>query len=102
MTNNESIQQKPSKIEAKTTLRELPNSELLTTLDRIRSLQTTLYRLASILDGDSIEVMVVTQLALRKLGNEIIQVFAFRYLQNNREALQIWENEGGRVVYAAV
>ena len=102
MTNNENIQQKPSKIEAKTTLRELPNSELLTTLDHIRSLQETLHRLASILDRDAIESMVVTQLALTKFSNEIIQVFAVRYIQNNREAVQNWENEGGKIVYASV
>mgnify|MGYP000067755537 CR=1 FL=1 len=102
MTNKAIIQREPSKIEANKTLLELPNSELLTTLDRIRSLQTTLYRLASILNGDSIEGMVVTQLALRKLSNEIIQVLAFRYMQNNREAVQNWENEGGKIVYASV
>ena len=100
MKNKENIQQKPSKIEADTTSLAITNSELLITLDRIRSLQRTLYRLASILDGNSIEVIIVTQPVLKKFSNDIIQVFVTQYMHNR--ALQTWENEGGRVVYASV
>lgn len=101
MTNIEMIQRETSKIEVNKTLLELPNSELLTMLDRIRSLQKTLYHLASLLDGESIEVMAVTQRALKKISNEIIKVFAFRWMKNKRQALQNWENEGGKVDYTS-
>jgi hypothetical protein len=102
MRNKASIQLESSKIEADTSLLEISNSELLTTLNNIRSLQMTLYRLASILDGDASEVLTVTQSALKKISDEIIQVFAFRYMQNNQEALQNWENEEGKIVYASL
>lgn len=99
MRKNVIIQLERLQTESDTTLLEIPNSELLTTLNNIRSLQTTLYRLASILDGKSTEILSSTHLALKKLSSDIIQVLAHRYMQNNREALQNWENEGGKVDY---
>lgn len=102
MKNKTISQQVPSKTKVNTILREIPYTELLTTLDSIRNLQIAMQQLTVVLGNEPIEVIVQTQLAMTKFISEITQSFAVRSKQNTREAMQNWENEGGRIEYASV
>jgi hypothetical protein len=102
MKNKAISQQAPSKTKVNTILREIPYTELLTTLDSFSNLQTAMQQLTAVLGNEPIEVITQSQSTLTKFSNELIQSFVVRYMRNNREAVRNWENEGGRIEYASV
>lgn len=74
-------------------------ADRIAVLDNIECLRAVLYRLNSLLDSESVEVVIRTEAALKAIGDEISRVFAFPHPQHSRDQLESWENEGGKIKY---
>lgn len=97
MQNEVNTQKSSSKPEANKALMNLPNSEWLTTLHHIHSAQLAMNQFTIVMGNEPIETITQVQATLTSLSNKIIEMFVSGYTQNYREAVQIWENEGGRI-----
>lgn len=95
MKSKKVIQFRSSKIEIDASLIEIPSSELLTIMEKIWDLQANLHRISATQDSEPAEVITQAQSALIKISMAIVEVIAFRYIQNYQNAIQVWENEGG-------
>jgi hypothetical protein len=71
--------------------------ELAQLLNSIAGLRTILYRLAVLLDSESIEIVTYAQAVLKTISDEINQVLNGLDMQMDQEQLQRWDNEGGRI-----
>lgn len=80
-------------------LTQATESDRITLLDNIECLRALLYRLNSLLDSESVEVVIRTETALKAIDDKINRIFAFQHPQNSRDQLERWENEGGKIKY---
>jgi uncharacterized protein YmfQ (DUF2313 family) len=80
-------------------LTQATESDRSTLLDNIECLRALLYRVNSLLDSESVEVVIRTETALKAIDDKINRIFAFQHPQNSRDQLERWENEGGKIKY---
>lgn len=97
MTSKKLIYFKSSEIDGDMTLAEIPSSDLRVVLRKLCDLQSTLNSMSMLQNSKLGNATTRTRSTLIAISLKIVRIIARRSMQRSNEALQVWENEGGKV-----
>jgi hypothetical protein len=103
MINKQKTKSEPSKSQITTaTLNQKAESEQVDVFNRINRLQVLLRRFAPFVASESVQIVTQTQATLKTASIKLSRFMDFHNVQNNRDRLENWENEGESIEHVSV